>query len=347
MPAPAPPQSSPLSVIRVEEVGESPADAPGSGHRRRVQASSAVGSSARLQSAFQSVDGGTSPVFPQSSSPLSRKSIKSVGRSLASASSVRTGLRRSTRLSGSPDGDINELSSDPPVAAAEDIAGADVSAEIPAADESIPEVAETVIDEPTGSVDVEDEEAQEIDDREAAQRLVHKRQLRRVPVPSPELSPDDASEEPIAKRPRKAPPPKKKSPAQQKQPKDPRAKQNKPATERKKKNEDEAGPPIPVKIQRFTKRRRRRDDESDDDDILNSTIPYTTRPGVNAVDFLAHTCERTIETSVNKIKEGIMNSQDAAEKKELRVKLRALEAFQQELQTRFLEHVSRGINYVI
>lgn len=345
VPVSAPAQSSPLSVLRVEEVGESPADAPGSGHRRRVQASGAVDSSARLQSAFQSVDGDTSPVFPQSSSPLSRKSIKSIGKNSASASSVRTGLRRSTRLSGSSDGEVNEVSADLPVVATEDVAGADVSAEIPAADESIPEVAETVIDESTGSVDAEEEEAQEVDDREAAQRLVHKRPSRRMPVPSPELSPDDASEEPVAKRPRKAPPPKK-SPAQQKQPKAPRAKQNKPATERKRKKEDEAGPPIPVKIQRFTKRRRRRDDDSDDDDILNSTIPHTNRTGVNAVDFLAHTCERTIETSVNKIKEGITNSQDAAEKKELRVKLRALEAFQQELQTRFLEHVSRGVSSV-
>lgn len=335
-----PPQSSPL---RVEEVGESPADAPGSGHRRRVRASDAADSSARLQSAFRSVDGGTSPVFPQSSSPLSRKSIKSAGRVLASAKSPQTGLRRSTRLSGSPDQGVDELSSDLPVVA-EEVGDVDISVEDPAAGESVLEVAETVIDEPTADAEAEDNQAQQIDDREAAQRLGRKRTSRRQVATSPELSPDDASEVLVAKRPRKAFPLKMKSPTKQKQPKAPRPKQSKPAGERKRKSDNEAGPPIPVKIQRFTKLRRRRDDGSDDEDILNSNIPHTSRTGVNAVDFLAHTCERIIGTSVNKIQEAIMNSQDAAAKKELRVKLRALEAFQQELRTRLLEHVSYEVN---
>lgn len=311
-----------------------------------MRASGAVDSSALLQSALRSVDGDTSPIFPQSSSPLSRKSIKSSGRALASARPTRTGLRRSNRLSGSSDQDVNELSSDLPVAA-EESGDAELSVKIPAAEESALEAAETVVNEPTVNAGAEDEEAQEIDDREAAQRLGRKRVPKRMPVASSELSLDDASEEPVAKRPRKAPPLKKKSPAKQRQPKAPRPKQSKPASERNRKNDNEADPAIPVKIQRFTKLRRHRNDGSDDEDILNSNIPHTSRTGVNAVDFLAHTCERTIETSVKKIQEAIMTSQDAAEKKELRVKLRALEAFQQELGTRLLEQVSYEYEYLI
>lgn len=336
----APPQSSPLSALRVEEVVESPADAPGSGHRRRVRASSAADSSARLQSALRSVHVDTSPVFPQSSSPLSRKSIKSVGGPLALARSSRTGLRRSTRLSGSPDQEVNELSSDLP-AVAEELIDADVAFEDPTAEEIVPEVAETVIDEPTvDAEEAEDDQVEEVEDREAAQRLGRKRAPRKTAATSPEFSPDDASEELVIQRPRKGPLLKRKSPAKQRQSKAPRPEKSKAASEGKRKKDDEAGPPIPVKVQRFTRLRRRRDDGSDDEDILNSNIPHTRRAGVNAVDFLAHTCERIIGGSINKIQEAITNSQDTAEKKEWRVKLRALEAFLQELRTRLLEQVS-------
>lgn len=206
-------------------------------------------------------------------------------------------------------------------------------------EQSLPEVAETVIEEPTGEV-VEDEEAQEIGVREAAQRLGRRRAPKRAAETSPELSPEDDFEEPVARPPRKAAPLKKTTLAKQKQPKPPRIKQKKPPSERKKKkNDDQAGAPIPVKVQRFTKVRRRRDNESDDEDILNSDIPHTSRSGVNAVDFLGHTCERVIGSSTNKLQEALQNSQDPEEKKILKVKLKALDAFQQEQETRLLEHV--------
>lgn len=319
-------------------MGESPADAPGSGHRRRVRASGAVGSSALLQSALRSVDNDTAQGFLPSSSPLSRKSGKRTARTLASARSSRSGLRRSTRLSGSPDNEVNELSSDLAVVL-EVVGGPDVSEGGPSLEESVLEVAETVVDEPTiDDAEAEDEHAQETNDREAAQRLGRKRP-RRLPSVSPGLSPDDVSEELVAKRSRKERPPKR-SPAKQRQPKVPRAKPNNPAPSRKRKNDIEAGPPVPVKVQRYTRVRRRGDNDSSDEDILNSDIPHANRAGVNAVDFLAQVCEKIINSSVDKTKEGIMNAEDAATKKELRVKLRALEAFQEGLRTRLLEHVS-------
>lgn len=325
----APPQSSPLSVLRVDEVGESPTDAPGSGHRRRVRAGDVVGSSALLQSALRSVDSGAAQGFLPSSSPLSRKSGMSTARTLASARSSRTGLRRSTRLSGSPDGEANELLSELP-AIAKDSRNQRDSVESPSVEESTLEVAETV-------VEADDEPGQEVKEREAAQSLGKKRP-RGIPSASPELSPDDIKEQPLAKRPRKKRPPKN-NPAKQRQPKVPRAKPEKPTPARKRKNDIEAGPPVPVKVQRFTRLRRREDNVTGDDAVLNSDIPYANRAGVNAVDFLAQVCEKTIDNTVEKIKEGTANADDAATKRELRVKLRALQAFKEELRTRLLEHV--------
>lgn len=338
---PAPPQSSPLKLLRGDEVTESPADEPGSGHRRRVRANGAVTSSALLQSALRSVDNDTSQGFLQSSSPLSRKSRKSTAGTVASASSHRTSLRRSTRLSGSPDDEVNEVASDPSIAS-EEAGGAHVSSDGLAQEDISGEVAETVVDESTVLPGEEAEEAQEINDTDAALHIGRKRPRRSQPALSPELSPD-SPEEAVVKRPRKAPPLERKSPAKQRQPKAPRAKTNKPAAPRKKRDEDTAGA-VAIRIQRFTQPKFQADeDDSGDEDPLSSTIPYASRSGVNAVDVFAQMCEEIMGKSVEKIKEGMRTAEDAATKKELRVKLLALQAFREEVRTRLLEHVSPSI----
>lgn len=331
----APSQSSPLKSLRAEEVTESPADQPGSGHRRRLRAGSAVTSSALLQSALQSVDNDTGHDFLQSSSPLSRKSRKSTTGTVPSAKSHRTGLRRSTRLSGSPDDDNNELSSDLPMVL-EQAGGPRAFSQGAVQGGDAPEVAETFNDHSTEISDGNAEEAQEIHDTDAALLLGRKRPRRSKPAVSPELSPD-SPDEPVAKRPRKAPLVKRKSPAKQRQPKAARAKPNKSAA-RKKEGGDTAEA-VAIKIQRFTRPRRRADDDSGDEDPLNSIIPYANRSGVNAVDVFAQMCEEIIGKSVEKIKEGIRNAQNAAAKKESRVQLMALQAFREEIRTRLLEHV--------
>lgn len=334
----APPQSSPLRSLRGEEVTESPADEPGSGHRRRVRANGVVTSSALLQSALRSVDNDTGNAYMQSSSPLSRKSRKSTAGTAASARSHRTGLRRSTRLSGSPDDEVNELSSDPPIVL-QQLDEAHDSRKDPSQEGDATEVAETVVEESTVVPDEEAEKAQEVNDKDAALRLGKQRQRRPEPAVSPELSPD-SPDEPVAKRPRKAPVAKRNSPAKQRQPKAPRVKSNKPTVARKKKDGNMAGAVV-IKIQRFTRPRSRADDGSGDEDPLNSTIPYASRSGVNAVDVFAQMCEEIMGKMVENLMEGIRNAEDAAAKKELRVKLVALQAFREEVRTRLLEHVSR------
>lgn len=295
-------------------------------------------SSALLQSALRADDYDALEGLMPSSSPLTRKSRKSIAPTTASAPSTRTSLRRSTRLSGSSDDGVNALSSDM-LAPFEDISPSKAQRNSQPSEYEVEEVEESVVDQTAADDAVEAQEAEEVDDREAARHLGRKRR-RRDKAASPELMSEEVIDEPSAKRSRAVPPPKlkKRSPAKQRQPKVPRAKPSKQTSAHRKKSGDAAQQPISVKIQRFTKPRRLDEDDPEADDILNTEIPFANRGGVNAVDVLAQMCEELISTSLQNLKDNFDNAQDAATKKELRVKLRALEAFQEELRTRFLEH---------
>lgn len=153
---------------------------------------------------------------------------------------------------------------------------------------------------------------------------------------SPELSPDLGAEEPSVKRPRRLPPPR--PIGRRSQPKAPRAKSKKPAPARAGRTVKAGGSSVPIKIQRFTKPRRLDEDDADAVDILNIEIPFANRGGVNAVDVLAQMCEEIIDVTLQKLREAFGDAQDSTLRKEFRTKIRALEAFQEELRTRFLEH---------
>ncbi|PSR79799.1 hypothetical protein BD289DRAFT_86009 [Coniella lustricola] len=340
-PPPPPHESSPLSAHRSEEVTESPAHAPGSGQRRRLRTGGAWDSSALLQSAMRSADNDTGTGFLPSSSPLSRKSRKSLAVISGLPRVNQTGLRRSTRLSDSPDDSPNELSSDPP-ATRKKMKGAGVGNFDP--EKTIPEVAKSVRGDArsqlaAGNQEEDDLQAQEINDQSAAIHLSRKRQRRNAPASPPELSPDEAVEEPVAKRPR-AVAARRPSPAHQRQPKSTRAAVKKPSTAARKqktqKDGDDERPAVPVTVQRFT-RLKKPDGSSDSEDVLSLDIPYANRSGVNAVDVLAQICEEIIGRSVAKQMDALNNAQDAATKKEHRIKYRALEAFQEQLRMQLLE----------
>lgn len=96
---------------------------------------------------------------------------------------------------------------------------------------------------------------------------------------------------------------------------------------------------IPVTVHRLTKATLYGDDDTDVD-ILNQEVPFSKRGGVNAVDVLTQVCEEVIEAGLETLEEGGMNAQDTRARKEYRIKLRALEAFQEELRTQMLELVS-------
>lgn len=352
-----------------EEITESPAGAPGSGHRRRVRVSNAATQSAKLQRAVMNDEAGLTGEIA-SSSPLARKTRKSAATpSALSARSGRTTVpsalaravvdaddltpvarppRRSNSTAGSGSArsslsagrlsilsaaadEPDELSSPVPLVESRRRAQSKKTARgkepIPVAD---------VLEE------VENEEAEEIDVEEAARRIGRKR-----PRPSPprEESPELDSRIVEAERPTKKRRQKRvqESPAKQSQPKPQKSKKGeKGEVTQSKRRQSGNGENIPISVQRYTKRQHYNEDDSDAD-ILNSEIPFANSSGVNVVDVLSQMCDEVIESNLATLHAAAVNAQDSATKKEYRTKLRALEAFQEELRTKLLEHVRRLI----
>jgi hypothetical protein len=214
-------------------------------------------------------------------------------------------------------------------------------------------------------VDVDDEdlaehsaeEAEEIDDAEAAVVLKRSRGRGRPSMPTA-ASPDLDEPTPVAPTKKRGRPSKISTPAQQRQPK-PAASQatSKPASQSSKTlktrktskssksvqssikgSKMRSGSPIPIIVHRFTKRPLYDGDESDAD-ILNSEIPYIKRGGVNAIDVLSQVCHEIIESGLDTLAEGGRNADDSSLRREYKTKWSAVEAFGRELQNRLLEHV--------
>ncbi|KAI0187076.1 AT hook domain-containing protein [Xylaria flabelliformis] len=178
--------------------------------------------------------------------------------------------------------------------------------------------------------EADDEEAEEVNDHEAARRIGRKR-LRVSPRQKPQ--PDDAdninSSTASVERPAKKRRPKqnKVSPAKQAQPK-PIKERKKPSARRKSDGES-----IPVTVQRYTKPLRQNDDDTDED-ILNGDIPFTDHKSPNVVDVMLQICEESIEKYLSVLHEEASQAEGSANRKIHRTKLRAVEAFQEELRTR-------------
>ncbi|KAK1754929.1 hypothetical protein QBC47DRAFT_461024 [Echria macrotheca] len=330
-----------------EEVTESPVNAPGSGRRRAVEARAAVGSSVLLQRVLEELDEPGS--HPPSSSPSQRAAV--ARRSSGSGPSP-TGLaaqRRSGRLSGGSvasslggaHGGEDELTPDRPKKKEAEVRKARYKPDGK-------KLASVVAPEKAAE---EEEPAEEIGDKEAARRLgKRKRPRQSVPAPAASPSPELQSEpsevqQPAAKRRRRK---EVASPARQQQPKAPKPKAQKkqpPGAKKRRKasaapaedTDEEGGESVPVTVQRFTKGARAGEDDPAAD-ILNAEIPFAGRSGVNAVDVLSALCEELIDTFLAKLADNVRSAEDAATKREQRTMLRSLEAFQEELRTRLLEH---------
>ncbi|KAI1774664.1 hypothetical protein F4818DRAFT_69147 [Hypoxylon cercidicola] len=358
--------ASRLSVGRmVEEVTESPADAPGSGHRRSIRVPESLTLSAKLLRDVADEDAGATGEFTLSS-PLARKSRISGATSTRSTRSTRSGTRASLDLASR---DIDELTptarpprrgertattgsarstrsqngpatpsivdalSSPPEAAGTSSARkpklrvkSKPITEPPKAKSQV----EVVEEEAREEVEAEEEEAEEVDVQTAARRIGQKRP--RVSSPreeSPELGSRVVENAHPAKKSKKKQA--QTSPAKQSQPKAPKAKKTSGVRIR---GDGEA---IPITVQRYTKRMHLNEDDTDAD-ILNAEIPFANRGGVNVIDVLSQICDEVIDTSLETLHEAAVNAKDAATKREFRTKLRALEAFQEELRTRLLEH---------
>jgi hypothetical protein len=205
-------------------------------------------------------------------------------------------------------------------------------------DEHSPELGE-----PSVTKDQEEEEAAEAIDDEQAAIVLKENRGRRISRNVPEESPDlDSPEIPrvpaAAKQKGKTRPGS--SPAKQRHPKQPSAKTK---SQTSKKSKIRLGSPIPVTVHRLTRAPMYDEDELHAD-ILNAEIPRAKRGGVNAIDVLSQICQEIIGAGLDTLEDGFNRCEDQVLRREYKTKLRAVEAFGDELQTRLLEHV--GSNYL-
>lgn len=129
-----------------------------------------------------------------------------------------------------------------------------------------------------------------------------------------------------------------------------------PKAQRRRSGDDENAA-FEVTVQRFVHHKKRRgrkpaegaagsgsDSDGDgleqDADPLQLEIPFANRAAESPVDVFAQLCEEVIGNMLVQFEEHLHNAPDAARKKEVRVKIRALEAYREELNLRLLQHVS-------
>ncbi|KAL7949621.1 hypothetical protein V8C42DRAFT_311445 [Trichoderma barbatum] len=393
--SPAPTRKSDMMVI--EEVSESPADAPGSGKRRRVPMSETLSSTARLMGVLSSDDG-----IPMPSSPLKNKARRS------DATTARSSQRSAGTVYGQDTSHMaDELSSD----SFHQLAGIDEEAEFV---DMEADATDLVIEESTlvqyedeqveqeEDQETEQEDADDIDEEEVA-RILKGKSTRPPREPSPELGsqvledaedieeeemepePEPESESESEPEPEAEPepdveeateaeeevtalptPPKRKrgrpskSPTIQRQP----ATKPKPVKPRKrveaqpqdsndeneepqpkkvktkKRHSDQSegdGGTIEITVQRFVNHKKR-GNEDDDVDPLHNEMAFVNHGGESVIDVFAQVCDEVISTTLEQFQEVASGAEDAAKKKEYRIKMRAIDAYREELKSRFLQH---------
>ncbi|KAL3958304.1 hypothetical protein ACCO45_006466 [Purpureocillium lilacinum] len=174
----------------------------------------------------------------------------------------------------------------------------------------------------------DDSPAEEIGAEEAANALRRPRL-----TSSPELGSADIAEAP-PKRPRGRP---SNSPAKQRQPaRKPKAKPQAPRRKRTANgdvdDDSKDGDAIEITVQRFVNHKRR-----GSSDPLQTEIPFANRSGETVVDVFAQVCDEVIATTLAQF-EQLLEEADNAKKKEYRIKMRAIEAYREELNSRLLQH---------
>ncbi|UKZ65555.1 uncharacterized protein TrAtP1_006755 [Trichoderma atroviride] len=371
----------------IEEVAESPADAPGSGKRRRVPVSETMSSSIKLMGVISSDDG-----IPMPSSPLVNKLRRSDAASSRRSAATVYGQEASNLA--------DELSSD----------GFPQQAEIE--EDELMEASNLVIEESTTLQEEEGEEEEddqgqeqenaEESDEEETPKPQRTKQTRRPREPSPELGSqplediqEESETEPeseIQQEPEPEPesdpelergeetedeaeveetvlptPPKRKrgrpskSPTIQKQPtikpkpvktrkrvqaqpeyanenEEPRPRPKKARTKKRHSDQSEGdGGMIEITVQRFVNLKKRSNEDDDLDPLQNETA-FMNHGGESVIDVFAQVCDEVISTTLEQLQEVSASAEDLAKKKEYRIKTRAIEAYREELKSRFLQH---------
>ncbi|TVY23084.1 hypothetical protein LHYA1_G007963 [Lachnellula hyalina] len=306
-----------LAPPLAEEITESPADAPGSGHRSRIDITKAVSTSSQLHILQES-----SIVESELETPVQRKRK----RGDAAPTPIESVVPKNRGVSAqqpSPVDDVDELSPDQPTRHKRK-------------HKAVVEEEYSDNEDPS-RLSAEQEEAEQIDDLQAA-AVLKKNRGRRVsrnfqPESSPDL--DDAEVQPTVKtKTNKRKLQKVSSPVEQSHPKKSSAK----AKSVTKKAKLRSGSPIPVPVYRLT-RQPIYDEDDSDAEILNSSISHTKRGGVNTIDVLSGISHEIIGSGLEMLEEGGNNTEEPSERREYKTKWQALKSFGEDLQTRLLDHV--------
>ncbi|EEU34074.1 uncharacterized protein NECHADRAFT_50042 [Fusarium vanettenii 77-13-4] len=346
----------PPSREGAQEGAHSPPD-----RRRNVRMSDALSSTTRLHDGLY-----TEEEVPPSSSPLVRKVRRSEG-----AASIRARMRRQSSRAAekedvdelSPDrptdynpaddelSDTNPVEEEPEVEAEVEAPEAEETEEEPVAEDEVPE--ETEIREEEEAP--EDAVAEEIDEVEAAKAIGRKRLRRSLPSRSPEVELSDVveeeaeEEEPAPKRRRGRP---SRSPATQKQPatkpktgtrsrardSEPKTKAKRAARKTKQATKDRRisdGTAIELTVQRWVNAKQFRQGDGKEDPIA-SEVPFQNQEET-VVDVFAQVCLEVVETTLAKLYETMTSTEDKEKKKECRIKIRAVDAYREQLTLQLLQ----------
>ncbi|KAG6071688.1 hypothetical protein E4U16_005943, partial [Claviceps sp. LM84 group G4] len=189
-----------------------------------------------------------------------------------------------------------------------------------------------------------DEEAVQVSAREAASVIGQKRP-RPSTTTSTELGSDDDDNDDDGSEPNSTSQPssyqqKRKSPATQRQPakrsrqhsqsQQSQSKRKKRHSSSSEQNDDAA---VEITVQRFVNNFQR-----DEDDELQQEIPYANRAGETVVDVFAQVSEEVISSLLDQLQRLAAETDDGDKKKECRIKMRAIEAYGEELSSRLLQH---------
>lgn len=251
--------------------------------------------------------------------------------------------------------DTNPVEEEPEVEAEAEaeVVDAEETEDEPLVEDEVPEETEVREEEEP----LEDAVAEEIDEVEAAKTIGKKRPRRSLPSRSPEVELSDLieeeveEEEPAPKRRRGRP---SRSPATQKQP------ANKPkASTRAKARDSEAktmgkqarkarkaakdrrisdGTAIELTVQRWVNAKQFRQGDGEEDPIA-SEVPFQNQEET-VVDVFAQVCLEVVETTLAKLYETMTSTEDKEKKKECRIKIRAVDAFKEQLTLQLLQLVS-------
>lgn len=91
---------------------------------------------------------------------------------------------------------------------------------------------------------------------------------------------------------------------------------------------------IEITVQRFVN-----GDDAGSEEEAQSEIPFANRSSETVVDVLAQVCEEVIATTLGNYQHLLENTPHDAKKKDCRIKMRAIEAFREEVSAQLLQHV--------